>query len=41
MMKDELRLEYMQRSVIRMIRVTESLGNKCRFKRPQLHNIAK
>lgn len=24
-----------------MIRVTESLGNKCRFKRPQLYNIAK
>lgn len=31
----------MQRCVIKMIRVTERLGNKCRFKRLQLYNIAK
>lgn len=40
-MKDELRLEHMQISVIKMLRVTESLGNKCRFKGPQLYNFAK
>lgn len=31
-MKDGLRPEYMQRSIVKMIRMTESLGNKCRFK---------
>lgn len=41
MVKDELRLEHTQRSVIKMIRVTGSLGNKCRFKGPQLYNIAR